>query len=246
MSAHYKAVSGASAGNYHEMMNIPCQDSVCIKRNGDTIVAVLADGAGSVQNSEIISSAVTERISDLFICRLNELLEMPDEALRKKIADEAEYAVRQKNKNMDAHCTLLAFAAQEGNRTIVHCGDGIIFGFGHNGAQVISKPENGETLSQTFFLSTPNPVRHIRIYREVDSSFTSFLLCSDGLESILYNRKDNEPAKAAVNMMNWISVGSEDEAQQMLDTAMSGILKQHTTDDISAILIGEEKYADYE
>lgn len=240
MNIGYKAVSYATVGGYHMMMNMPCQDSVCIKRKDSIFVAALADGAGSVTKSEIISLAIVEKICDLFIAQFHELYNLREDELSVKISEEAENIVLQQLESMKADCTLLLFASDGENKLFVHCGDGIIFGNRENGDGIISLPENGETLSQTFFLSTKNPKQHIRIYKDIDPAYTSFLLCSDGLEPILFNRICCEPAKATVNMMNWITIGSEAEAQEMLTNAMEGILKQHTTDDISAILIGEE------
>lgn len=241
MGTHYNAVSYATAGGYHVMLDMPCQDSISIKRNGNILVAVLADGAGSVNNSEIISSAITEWMCDWFSSQFKELFKLSEEELSIKISEEAKYAVLQKNKSLKADCTLLLFASDGENKLLVHCGDGIIFGNGETGAKILSYPENGETLSQTFFLSTINPKLHIRINKQIDPAYSSFMLCSDGLEPVLFSRLNNEPAKAAVNMMNWLAIGSEEEVQELLAKTMEGVIRQHTTDDISTILIGEEK-----
>lgn len=240
MNIRYKATSYATEGSYHSLMGLPCQDSVQIRTSKNIFVAALADGAGSVKNSEIISSAVTKHMCDLFCLQFSDLYQMSEEKLSLKISEEAHKAILQKEPSMKADCTLLLFASDGENSLLIHCGDGVIFGSREDKAEIISFPENGETLSQTFFLSTVNPKQHIRIYKDIDPAFTSFLLCSDGLEPVLFDRVNKEPAKAAVTMMKWITIGSESETHEMLANAMEGILKEHTTDDISAILIGEE------
>ena len=156
------------------------QDSVAIlnDKNGN-ITFCLSDGAGSSKYSQHSS-----KISADFIA--SALLELPEEIknrgvgawindyivqcvldLRKFLFKEFDtYDLR------DYHCTLVAGILFQGNCLVAHIGDGAILAgtcdvtkdaICLNEKLVVSEPENGEYKNETFFLTEPHWLSHLRI-----------------------------------------------------------------------------------
>ena len=78
MESRYKIARAYAAGESHELMGIPCQDRICVQRKNGAECAVLADGAGSVENSQYASAAVTQVLAEDFCTCADYWLAMND------------------------------------------------------------------------------------------------------------------------------------------------------------------------
>ena len=174
-------------------------NSHLIKDNNGNISFCISDGAGSSKNSELSSKIVTNFISQ-------ELLKIPDLINSKGAGPwindfiiqvvinlRSELFETFKNYNLrDYHCTLVAGLVFGNTAIVVHVGDGFIFA-GKNEETVdknvlnkqlyFSKPENGEYKNETYFVTEPIWLKHLRI--QVLPDIDWLIAGSDGGEDIL-------------------------------------------------------------
>ena len=174
-------------------------NSHLIKDNNGNISFCISDGAGSSKNSELSSKIVTNFISQ-------ELLKIPDLINSKGAGPwindfiiqvvinlRSELFETFKNYNLrDYHCTLVAGLVFGNTAIVVHVGDGFILA-GKNEETVdknvlnkqlyFSKPENGEYKNETYFVTEPIWLKHLRI--QVLPDIDWLIAGSDGGEDIL-------------------------------------------------------------
>lgn len=235
MESRYKIAWAYAAGESHELAGIPCQDRICVQRKNGAECAVLADGAGSVENSQYISSAVTRVLAEDFCTCADYWLAMNDTQLKAYVRELSSRAAGM-YPGMAADCTLLFFGAYEDQILILHIGDGIILGTGEE-AEAISLPEHGAEPNQTYFLSGPEMENHLRIYREIMEDTDTVVMTSDGLERVLYDPVMHIPANAVKIMRQWITENEEDTVSQKLAETFRELFRKYTTDDLSILVI---------
>lgn len=176
----YDSIFASKIGSSHRDRGEEKQDSVAILNDkSGNITFCLSDGAGSSKYSQLSS-----KISADFIA--SALLDLPKEIdargvgawindyivqcvldLRKYLFKEFDtYDLR------DYHCTLVAGILFQGNCLVAHIGDGAIIAgtcdvtkdaICINEKLVVSEPENGEYKNETFFLTEPHWLSHLRI-----------------------------------------------------------------------------------
>jgi len=176
----YEVIFASEIGSSHLDRGEEKQDSVAILNDkSGNITFCLSDGAGSSKYSQLSS-----KISADFIA--SSLLELPKEIdargvgawindyivqcvldLRKYLFKEFDtYDLR------DYHCTLVAGILFQGNCLVAHIGDGAIIAgtcditrdaICINKKLVFSDAENGEYKNETFFLTEPHWLSHLRI-----------------------------------------------------------------------------------
>jgi len=194
-------------GSSHETKNQPCQDNVSslADENGKWHSICVSDGAGSSKHSEISSKIVSEQFSrsmlqiGLMISELgpgswvndkiiSELLELRRNIKKETGADELN----------DYHATLVALLIGEHASIAVQIGDGAIFA-GKTGDNpegepclnseiFVSLPENGEYKNETYFITEPHWIKHIRI--SVFGKIDWFAMGTDGGIDTLCDREE--------------------------------------------------------
>ena len=223
----------ALPGVYHEVDNKPCQDAVGKYKNGKYSSVVLCDGAGSVKNSEIASTLVTERFPKYLCDNFEKLYCYDYEMFVATLADYFE--VLSKNSNVSLDCTLLAIVTCGDRDLIIHVGDGVIISEIENEYKVLSYPENGEESNITYFLSSDNLKSHIRMHK---TNANAYLLTSDGISNLLYD--STEIKKAVSIMFGWLKTADEQITENKMQNEFERIFKQYTLDDISVALLNKE------
>ena len=108
MESTYKIAWAYAAGESHELTEIPCQDRIYVLKKNGAECAVLADGAGSVENSQYVSAAVTQALAEDFCSCADYWLAMNDQQLKDYVRELSSGAVRM-YPGMAADCTLLFF-----------------------------------------------------------------------------------------------------------------------------------------
>ncbi len=230
-----KIALALAQGINHELQDIPCQDAVKKYIKDDKFAVVLSDGAGSVENSEIVSNFVCEFLSKYLCENLDSLQELQEDEIAKNV-----YKVLIENakaENISLDCTLLAIAGNNKDEDIIfHIGDGVIIG--ENEIEepcVISLPENGEESYLTYFLSGEDAINHFRV---IKANCSSYLLTSDGISSLLSN---GYGVKSATSIMfDWLKQNDEAIVEEKIISEIERIFKQYTQDDISVAIIHKE------
>jgi hypothetical protein len=190
----WRHIAQSLQGPSHLEGNIPCQDTHAVELVGEgprgTLVACVADGAGSAKHSDIGSSIACKTILEhatkflesnkLADMQMEDALIWCDEA-RKRIAAQAE----------DKGCTTREFAStlltailspersvffQIGDGAII-LGNDVLYG-------VVFWPQEGEYANSTNFLTGDQYHEQIEFITTTATHYTKIALLSDGLERL--------------------------------------------------------------
>lgn len=204
-------------------------------------VGAVCDGAGSARLSHFGSKVFAEAVVDALINYSEDRI-FPEEAYIRSVIISAISSAQEKllleypevelttgeNKSRrpstirDFHSTLVAVIANERGGAFIHVGDGVGTAFSSNNlkASVVSKPENGEYVNQTYFVTEGNWEERLRIkpfYQYCDT----ILLMSDGVSPMAMSKggvlvekfvspllsfiRDNEREKSEIALQNTLS-----------------------------------------
>lgn len=230
-------VYNCEVGERHEEIGLPCQDNIAISsEDAKNFVVVLADGAGSVENADIISKIVTRTLTEE-LSNNEKLFKLSDGEIQDLVLKVPKVELQEKE--LQADCTLILYVENEENETmLIHIGDGIALNIKNKETKVLSYPENGDLPNQTFFLSDENAKKHIRIYRNNILSESTIVLSSDGAERLIYDFGKQDCAPAITIMNDWFKETKDTELiSEQLSETITNVLKGYTTDDISIALI---------
>ena len=245
MVEQLKLAVGALQGLAHESRGEPCQDSVSACRAAHAACVALCDGAGSVPGSERVSEAVARALASLAAERFERLWTLRDAVLRDLIVSAGTAAALAAAPEVRPACTVLLAAMSDDGRCLVcHLGDGAVLAVPPaGGGRLLSAPENGESLSRTFFLSGPEPRQHLRVYRP---EAEALLLCSDGVSPRMYERS-GAASPAVGKMVGWLRSGGEAHAEALIGDALRNVFRSQSADDLSlAILLRAPRPAENE
>lgn len=185
-------------GASHVADGTPCQDAseVCTDPSGHWAISVVCDGAGSAKRSEEGASAVSVAFRSALL-QLAEKLDthepgtwITDFIVQKILDTRAELRSLANEDNIaEFNSTLVACLLSPTGGFSVHIGDGAIFGENAEGLlEVISPPENGEYANETFFVTEPHWIRHLRVTPIKPMRWLS--LCTDGGAALTMNNED--------------------------------------------------------
>jgi serine/threonine protein phosphatase PrpC len=179
-------------GRNSNMDSLLLSEREIARRN--TLLAVICDGVGSMQDGAFAASLAVKAMNDWFgglsdIERVG--LRMRDEALRlnSRIIEEA------KEKSLNTAATFTAILFAENRYYLVHIGDTRAYSFDRNGTAtqltVDDVSENGRLTGCVGRFENP-----VFLCTEGDASDKMFLICSDGL----YKRMDFVSSLARSNI----------------------------------------------
>jgi hypothetical protein len=191
--------AGASIrGTSHERSGTPCQDAHKCAAVGETLIAIVADGAGSAefggQGAKLICRSLLQQATDHYSrnedAPSDEVLWTWIDSARDRIALAAE---RRAALPRAFASTLVLVLAGSAATTVVHVGDGAaaLRMCGEVSWLVPSWPAHGEYASTTFFL-TDDPAPRVRIER-LDTVADALVLFTDGLERLALSFSDCSP-----------------------------------------------------
>ena len=247
----YASVIGTS----HTKSGLPCQDacncrSLTTSSGEEVLVAVVSDGAGSADRSQIGSQLACE----LFIDEVATLLEskgavedITSEFCRQwltRFQSEVENRAEAEETNARAFaCTLLAAVVGISSAAFCQVGDGaiVIQPQDSEGDYCwIFWPEKGEYANQTFFATDPNAGAHLQ-HEVVPYQINEFSLFSDGLERLALHM-ESQTAHTPFFKPMFVPLHEAAEGHsQTLSSALvqflsSKRLQDQTDDDASLIL----------
>ena len=230
-------------------------NSHLIEDDNGNISFCISDGAGSSKNSEVSSKIVTNFINQEFL-KIPDLINSKGKGpwindfiiqvvidLRAKLFDTFKnYDLR------DYHCTLVAGLVFEKTAIVVHVGDGFILAGKNeevanknifNKSLYFSKPENGEYKNETYFITEPIWLKHLRI--QVLPDIDWLIAGSDGGEDILsFGEKlqDNEVLKFLDDAAKQKSLKEKND--YIFQVLNSDVANSRTKDDKSLCLLFSE------
>ena len=216
-------------GDQHIKNNKLCEDYVNGKFNNDTAVIALSDGGGSKKYALETATILVENIitfgleRDIFNATSKDIVDIMNTALKSATLPME-----------DMGATLLFVVIKDGKYLAGHIGDGVILLKDNGEFRLLSEPENGEYLNQTYFLpiSIENS-HHLRLYTGDVKPDTGFILSSDGIASLLYDSNSNIGMNVCNKLDQWNRIYSFEESRQIIKENIDNVLSQYTWDDIS-------------
>jgi Protein phosphatase 2C len=194
----WRPIAQSLQGPSHRADGSPCQDSNCIKvlgsgeggAEGETLVACVADGAGSAQFSDAGSLIACTTIAESATAYFHEHSSFDDlekaevvrwcVTARRRIADEA--AAR--GCNLRELATTLSGAIVSPTRSaFFQIGDGVIV-LGNRGLYgVVFWPQSGEYANSTNFLTSDEFAEQLE-FLAIETRWSDVALLTDGLERL--------------------------------------------------------------
>ncbi len=238
----WRAVGAVETGRSHLREGKVCQDKICILTRNGVMTTALADGCGSAKVPELGAEVVTRRICQLLCDRFEEFLHNPagaevkQEILRQLYEALDECCLSHGCTREDLASTLLAVAVRGDCYLMLHIGDGVI-GYVRNGRiRVASVPDNGEFANETTFVTAPDALSSLRIYKGRNELIEGFVLMSDGCEASFYNRANVVLAPVLTRQIYRLGITSEAFFRPSLEQSMAETIRYRTMDDCSLIL----------
>jgi serine/threonine protein phosphatase PrpC len=213
---------------------------------GDSVFAVVSDGAGSAEFGAFGAWLVCRTLKVLFRDWFRVNSDLPSDELLADWIDElrdriAAVAESRKRKPRQFASTLAAVVSTPDETLTLHIGDSAIVGRRTEDWDVLCWPENGEYASTTYFVTDdPEPRLNIaRCAREHDA----FALFSDGIGDLALSHQDRTASPQFFNpMLRPVDAapgaGRLPELSAKLGTYLAGqAICERTDDDKTLILI---------
>ncbi|WP_456279017.1 PP2C family serine/threonine-protein phosphatase [Bacillus sp. AK128] len=239
---HWKLANAQVVGRSHLKQQLPCQDYTLSVQTPDMTILVLADGAGSASSSHIGSKTVVHKMINVLQMHFEDMFKEEDhQLLRKRIIgillNELE-GIDDFSGNIKDYASTLLYVAIKGDRYLAgHIGDGVIgLQVAGGNFKVLSNPENGMYANTTYFITSDEAWKFLRLYKGSTEEKTGFILMSDGTAESLFNKQIQGFAPAITRMLDWLRDHSNQKISVVLETNLETVIKQQTQDDCSIAL----------
>ena len=238
-------IQSYAQGARHIANSQPCEDRTLGKIQNGVCVIALADGAGNSKYTHSAQGAecITETICNFFCNNFDKFYDIESEKEQQQVITAiCHHALKQNAEEIGLDSitkmssTMLCVAVKNDKAVVCHIGDGVIGVLTDDGVKVVSKPDNGEFASTTFFIASPTASEHLRIQKFTITGEHAFFMMSDGVSEYVYNENSGELNNGALKMslMAFEKNGNESLAKT-IDEFM--IKKDSASDDCSFICV---------
>ena len=242
----WKSVTYAVQGRGHIKKDIPCQDKVFyMYQNGVDCIA-LADGAGSAKYSHWGAEVVVKEVCRIIVENMDSLVNESDAAaVKERILDCLTEMLLSKADELDCGIkdlasTLLFAAVKDDAVFIGHLGDGLIAGLKDNQVKIISCPDNGEFANSTYFVTSQNAVKKMRIMKGNARAFNGFILMSDGSSASFYDKREKNISDGVKRLLDWFCIIDEEHMYDIVKESFDEIIVNNTIDDCSIAIMSRQ------
>lgn len=223
-------------GNSHERDGTACQDRHLVKTSQSPLFFGVSDGAGSCSHSGE-GAGITLEQTYKWLCDHPQSGEPSDllESVRGRLQEHAE----QNNLALkDLSATLLFVFIEAGNVKIGQIGDGIM-GYRRGGGSMkkVFEEQKGEFANETIFVTSDTRKINFQTAELTldEHEPLEIVLMSDGIESVLYNKRGKYFATAVDKFFEWARNGSYEEVNEGVKKAVENAIKPQTQDDLSIV-----------
>lgn len=237
----WKVVAASKVGAAHVMAETPCQDASDYFAESDTLIACVADGAGSARYSDKGSQAAV----DTFVFASRDLLNDGKENSLTDVVSEAFEESRMAVKKIaegdprDYATTLLGIVAQGNALAALQVGDGAIVVDGEVVLDSYSahNANSGEYSNETRFITEPNakPTKF-----SVSKKVSRVAMLTDGLENVALEDNGYQRMPHALffePMYEWLMHSDESNmSAQLSEFLASDRVRAKTSDDVTLLL----------
>ncbi len=246
MKEKWKLASCEVVGRSHIQKDLPCQDKTykLVKKHSSGIFygIALADGAGSCTHSDKGAEFITKEILYFIKSKFSYLYK--NKGSDNKITSFIEknlkqYAQNNKLSFKDLSSTLLFVTIKNGKYIAGHIGDGVIGVCGKKFLKTLSTPQNGEFSNSTFFTTSTNYPKRLRVYKGIVNSEETegFILMSDGTAESLYDKKRGKLSESCCKIVSWLEKHKESEVEKALEKNLKDVISKKTVDDCSIAIM---------
>ncbi len=245
----WAVLAAAVRGTSHEKNGQPCQDAVAWRLNREgTLLAAVADGAGSARLGEVGSETATRAVLD----HLEAAPELPAfgqdppaaqarlraafQAARDALSAEAD---RRQARAAELATTLLVCVAGRGQVWAAQVGDGAVVLAGEDGTwRALTRPAAGEYLNETVFLTSATALEQLQVVAW-NGTARALALFSDGLQRLALKLPEATPhAPFFQPLFEWFGrAGDAPAAREQLEAWLrSPRVTERTEDDLTLLL----------
>lgn len=241
----WKMVNYEACGRSHYASNTPCQDKTMTKESNGTYCIALADGAGSAKLSHYGAEIVVDSTVKYLTENFDTLIENTNGVMVKQ--EIITHIIKNLKVNAQEHqCELkdlastLLFVAIKDNRFIIgHIGDGIIGYLKNDNILVASKPNNGEFINSTFFVTSSKAIENMKLLKGDIKDITGFVLMSDGSADSFYIKREGQLADTTKKIIKWTSAIEEEKIHELIKYSFDNLVIKNTMDDCSIAIIAK-------
>jgi len=239
---NYKSIAKSIIGRSHIKSDLPCQDYSLTGTNNDVIFAIVSDGCGSKEHSEIASQYICEILLKKITSEFDCIYKMEDGSAKEYINGfvKDEMGVLAKDKGFKSYDDLLAtylFVAVKDNKHIcVRCGDGGIVLFFQDGSFGTMVEEKNGYANETCYYNHPECVDRMDIEKGETVLLGAFIYC-DGVNE---NDYSEDEIVNLVKMLYSFSHKSIEDNQKDLEDFLKIAVRNSADDCSSAILVADK------
>jgi hypothetical protein len=131
-------------------------------------------------------------------------------------------------------CNNSSFACVKDNKYIAgHIGDGILACLKNGELVILSPPDNGEFINETFFITSDSYKDRFRLFKGKLNDIEGFAMMTDGTCESLFNKKEKQVAPIVLTLFGWLDNYPMQEVNAALKENFENLIKKKTTDDCS-------------
>lgn len=246
---NWKVFYACATGKHHIDQNIPCQDYSCYEVRDGIFVGVVCDGAGTARESQVgaefFARQVTALLSEAIAsgdllgdapAGYRDCIESVLERVRSRLGD---LAASQQHDLRDYACTLVGCIASRAGGCFFHVGDGFAVHQNMAGGAVLSHPENGEYVNETYFATDEDWKEHLRLTLLSNMNHGCFIgLMSDGSSSFAIDRLRTGFYKPFIDpVVTFLNTASEINGNQALQNLLENEKTFEITSDDKTLLL---------
>ncbi|MEG2246550.1 MAG: PP2C family serine/threonine-protein phosphatase [Romboutsia sp.] len=244
----WQMINYEACGRGHYTSNTPCQDKTMSENNNGTYCIALADGAGSAKLSHYGAEEVVNSTVEYLTKNFDKVITSPDGVLVKQ--EIITYIIENlKEKSMECECelkdlasTLLFVAIKDNNFVIGHIGDGIIGYLRNDNILVASKPDNGEYINSTYFITGSKAIQNMKLLKGEIKDIDGFVLMSDGSAESFYIKREGKLSSTTKKLIKWTSVLDQEKIHGLIKDSFDNLVIKNTTDDCSIAIIAKKSH----
>jgi serine/threonine protein phosphatase PrpC len=245
---HWKTISQSIQGTSHERLGMVCQDTSGVSILQEvTLIATVADGAGSARFAETGSRLAVEStlktlsnpeiIKNIFSegASWRQILSNVVNSTRCVIEKHAQFL---DTTISELATTLIVVVANKNRVFVAQIGDGgVVIADQSGGFNILSRPIKGEYANETYFLSSQDAVNLLQFAEYASTNFIAIF--SDGLERLALQSPDDDPYHPFFRpLQDFIEKMDDVESatEELVTFLTSKKIRDRTDDDISLIL----------
>ena len=259
MSAQWSWAGARATGSSHVQTGSGCQDAfACVTwpspSEPETLIAVVADGAGSAERADTGAETVTECFVDTVLSVLNEANGSSVDAVaavRRGIEQArvmiALQALEEGRNSSDFACTVVGCLIHREGAAFAQIGDGAaVYALQDEPCawQAAIWPDHGEYINTTTFLTCAHALDRLRLVA-LAGPVEHICLFTDGLERLVLDFRKRQPHGPFFDRMVSVladlgSTGQVPAFEKQLCSLLSSANVQQRTDDDTSIIVASQ------